>query len=248
MSTLDKYNFEYGNCEYYFQIQSEDRKNIRVDILPTAEILVISPNNISITEVCNYIKSRKRQISRKVNFYIQHNQTKAKPRKFNSGETIHYLGKQYRLKIVEDCSAVLLNSGRLLIPKCSYVKKRQLVRQWYLEKAHIYLYNKARLLSAEKEPYIGTTPEMLKIQEMKTKWGSCTNNKIITLNPWIILASPKHIEYVIYHELCHLKHVNHTQEYYKLLSKLTPNHVQAKQGLEDFMNQSAYRCLSRFDY
>jgi predicted metal-dependent hydrolase len=67
---------------------------------------------------------------------------------------------------------------------------------------------------------------------MKKRWGSCTKAGVITFNTELVKAPTYCIEYVIMHELCHLKHPHHGKEFYDLLTQCTPDWVRRKERLE----------------
>jgi predicted metal-dependent hydrolase len=68
---------------------------------------------------------------------------------------------------------------------------------------------------------------------MKNRWGSCTSEGRILLNPDLIIAPKQCIEYVIVHELCHLQEHNHGPAFYRLLNKLMPDWEQRRERLND---------------
>ena len=72
----------------------------------------------------------------------------------------------------------------------------------------------------------------LVIRRMPRRWGSCTPNNRVLLNPEIIKAPSKCIEYVVMHELCHLVHPHHGKAFYDLQSKMMPDWQKWKQRLE----------------
>jgi predicted metal-dependent hydrolase len=78
-------------------------------------------------------------------------------------------------------------------------------------------------------------PEKLVIRTMKRRWGSCSSKGVITLNTELIRLSDKYIEYVILHELCHLKHHNHGKYYYSLLSEVCPDYKETRKSLKDYV-------------
>lgn len=70
----------------------------------------------------------------------------------------------------------------------------------------------------------GLIPNKITIKEIKYAWGSCSSKKNITINLELIKYSPKAIRYVILHELCHIKHMNHSKEFWKLVEKYMPEY------------------------
>lgn len=74
----------------------------------------------------------------------------------------------------------------------------------------------------------GLIPNKIRIRDIKYAWGSCSNNKNITINKNLISYSELVIRYVILHELCHLKYMNHTKEFWSLVQKYMPEYKKAK--------------------
>ena len=70
----------------------------------------------------------------------------------------------------------------------------------------------------------GLIPNKITIKEIKYAWGSCSSKKNITINLELIKYSEKAIRYVILHELCHIKHMNHSKEFWKLIEKYMPEY------------------------
>ena len=79
-------------------------------------------------------------------------------------------------------------------------------------------------------------PSMITIRSMKRRWGSCSSKGRITLNSEMIKIDDIFTEYVILHELCHLKHHNHGAEYYKLLSEIFPDWKNVRKELRKYLS------------
>jgi predicted metal-dependent hydrolase len=78
-----------------------------------------------------------------------------------------------------------------------------------------------------------SAPVRLQIRDMKTRWGSLSKGGILTLNIKLIAAPKECIEYVVVHELCHLKYPNHDKKFYRLLETRLPDWEKRKQKLEN---------------
>ena len=74
----------------------------------------------------------------------------------------------------------------------------------------------------------GLKPNKITIKQIKYAWGSCSSKKNITLNLELIKYSQQAIKYVILHELCHLKYMNHSKDFWNLVEKYMPNYKQVK--------------------
>ena len=78
----------------------------------------------------------------------------------------------------------------------------------------------------------GLIPRKIRIRDIKYAWGSCSNNKNITINKKLISYSELAIRYVILHELCHLKYMNHSKDFWDLVQKYMPEYKKAKAELK----------------
>ena len=78
----------------------------------------------------------------------------------------------------------------------------------------------------------GLKPLEVKLVNFKRAWGNCSNKKIIKLNNKLVMYSDTAIEYVCLHELCHLKHMNHSKDFWNLVSKYMPNYKEAEKEIK----------------
>ncbi len=106
----------------------------------------------------------------------------------------------------------------------------------------------AELLARRTEHWVrvtGLAPQRLSFRGQKTRWGSCSPTGAISLNWKLICAEPSVIDYVIIHELCHLKHLNHSLNFWRLVESYCPNWKEKKKWLQsrsfdfDFLNQAS---------
>jgi predicted metal-dependent hydrolase len=108
-----------------------------------------------------------------------------------------------------------------------------LVDTWYKDHANSVLKERFKECLKQIQDKLPITYNgHFRLRIMKTRWGSCSNAKRITLNPQLISASKECIDYVIIHELCHTLVRNHTSEFYKTLAKILPDWRERKEKLE----------------
>ena len=213
------------------QIIKKDIKNITLKVKPTCEVILTAPLLTTDKHIEYILKKRKDWISKKVAFYQENYKPQIK--KYVSGENVKYLGKNYRLKIIQsEDEYVKLQRGYIQIfikNKDSFDKKRRLLYEWYLLKAEKYF--KKIILKYSK--LINVNIQKVRIRQMKTRWGSCNSAKsYINLNSELIYKPSSCIEYVIFHELAHLIHPNHSREFYNYLSSYMPDWKRRKERLE----------------
>jgi len=212
------------------QILKKNVKNLTIRIKPTAEIVVSVPKRLPDEVVNEFIKSKENWIKSKLKIIssrIKHQ------KEYVSGENFEYLGKNYRLKVIESKKEyVKLDKEFCYLyvkNKNDFAKKYKLIENWYREKAKEIFF-----LKIEKYNKI-TQKEINKItiRKMKTRWGSCNyNKKYINLNLELIKKPIECIEYVVFHELTHLIHPNHSKEFYDYISTYMPDWKRRKERLE----------------
>lgn len=225
---------KYGSSEIPFSIIREDRKSLKISVHPDMTVEVIAPNEAGIEKVFQKLERRGKWI-RKQQRYFESFLPSTPARKFISGETHLYLGKQYRLKIIEsNHEYVKLTRGYFLIgtPKTNNKERiKGLLSAWYKSHAE-KRFNKSLEANLSYFKKWNISPPPLEIKKMSKRWGSCTAKGKIIINPEIIKAPPRCIDYVIIHELCHLVHHNHGRKFYDLQKAIMPDWEKWKLKLE----------------
>ncbi|MDL2316090.1 M48 family metallopeptidase [Desulfovibrio sp. OttesenSCG-928-A18] len=110
-------------------------------------------------------------------------------------------------------------------------KVKSLLRDWYREHAQAYLAKRLGLLSKDVS-WVGKAPQC-RLQVMRRQWGSCSPGGVLLLNPHLIKAPARCIDYVLLHELCHLREHNHSKAFYALLGNLMPDWKPVKDKLDN---------------
>ena len=232
-----KNTIEYGKSSIEYTLKFKDRKTLNIQVHPDSTVHVIAPLETPQEKIQEKIRSKASWIIKQQDFFISFHPLTPK-RKFVSGETHLYLGRQYRLKLKESNEEkVKLYAGNLNVfvnDKTDKERIERLIKQWYKLKAHIHFQELfQQLLPTVNSFYNGETN--LKYRWMKKRWGSCDRNGQILLNLELIKAPKKCIEYVIIHEFCHLAYLNHSRAFYDLLEKHCPEWRKTKDYLERFM-------------
>lgn len=213
------------------QIIKKDVKNINIKVKPTCEVILTAPLKTTDEHIEFILKKRNSWIKNKIQFY-KDNQL-SYPKEYVSGENFKYLGRNYRLKVIEANNEIVkLQKGYLQLftkDTTNLIQKQKLINHWYKEKAKIH-FKKAL---DKYQPIIEKDINSVKIREMKTRWGSCNPAKsYINLNSELIKKSTHSIEYVIFHELTHLIHIDHNKQFYNFMSIYMPDWKKRKEKLE----------------
>jgi hypothetical protein len=128
---------------------------------------------------------------------------------------------------------VSLQCGQRVVHSTEKVRdgqsNKKLLDQWYAEKMKTVFHE--RCLEVLKKFEYSFTPSLI-VRKMSKRWGSFTKNHGIILNPLLIQPSKQCIDYVITHELCHMKYRNHDKNFFTLLASKMKNWQQVKEQLE----------------
>jgi hypothetical protein len=227
-------SIQFGSKKIDFRLEYSKRKSLGISVTPDLRVLVKAPASASLEDIRKRIRNKAPWILRQQSFFLSfHPKTPA--RKFVSGETHLYLGREYRLKLsVVKPDSVKLKGRFIEVNASPKTKAKQLVKEWYIQNARIRFQAIAEPLINRFKKY-NVEPSALVLREMPTRWGSCTPRGKIILNPELIKAPKGCIEYVIIHELCHLVHHDHTQKFIDLQTKEMKDWEKWKMKLEKLL-------------
>ncbi len=233
-----KTTIQYGSKKIDFHLEYSDRKTLGISVLPDLEVFVKAPLNTSLETVKEKLRKKAPWIIKQQSFFLSYH-PKTPPRKYISGETHLYLGRQYRLKVRKSLRPeVKLRDGYLNVYLNNHFDNGQIkkvLNSWYRERAEI-IFNEIFERVGEEFLRKKIVPSSSIIREMKKRWGSCTPGKKIIVNTELIKAPKRCIEYVILHEMCHLKYPNHSKSFYSLQFTYMPDWEYWKNKLEKIMS------------
>ena len=229
------YLMKYGRLRIPFKIDFQARSQLTIHVHPEMRLEVLAPQERTPEAILKRIEAKSAWIAKQWRYFERYQPTQP-AREFASGETHRYLGRQYRLKVLksEEQSAKL--SGKFLHigqPDTSEHKATQeLVMAWYRQHAEATFAKRlAECLLKCKSLKLESTPK-LTVRLMKRRWGSCSKAGNITLNLDLIRVPIHCIDYVIIHELCHLKIHDHSPHFYRTLTRILPDWESRKERLE----------------
>ena len=226
----------FGSKEIFFTLLWQKRKTLSIKVLPDSSVEVTAPDSSREDEITKKVQAKAPWILSQINHFESFN-PRNRERKFVNGETHLYLGRQYRLKIIQSEKAeVKAYRGQLIIesPVKDIDAVKLLLDQWYKAKAQT-VYENLLVEALQKFNKYKLPQPVLYIRKMSKRWGSCTPKGKIILNTELIKAPKACIEYVIVHELVHLIHHNHKKAFYLLLNKTMPDWTKRKDKLERFL-------------
>ncbi len=224
---------QYGRKRIEFQLLYSARTTLAIDVHPDLSVVVTAPKDADDAAVEQKIHKRAAWIVQQQRFFENY-LPPIPARRYVSGESHRYLGRQFRLRVHEgDKDAVKMSRGQINVYLTDSSKKariKTLVVGWFRQRAEVVFRELFDDMVSKAERH-GITAENFEIRRMKNRWGSCTREGRILLNPDLIIAPKQCIEYVIVHELCHLQEHNHGPAFYRLLKTLMPDWEQRRERL-----------------
>lgn len=195
------------------------------------EVSVVIPNGLPDTYLEELVTKKTRWIREKLE--LHRDVSPFNPKEYVSGECFTYLGRNYRLKVVSGKSkSVKLKNGSLVVTLPDGSKSSDRVKnaltEWYRAHAKQKLKDKVERYAK----IIGVTPSSVDVKTFKARWGSCCKRGVIQFNWKIIMAPNRIVDYVVVHELCHMKQHNHSSQFWKLVEKVIPEYVESKEWLK----------------
>lgn len=226
---LETDSVQFGNTAILYSIQRSDRRKKTIGISVDARgVKVTVPKNTDNSSLKQLVHKKAPWICDRLSHIQELLETTSPPRQFFSGESIRYLGRQYRLQRLNESTEVSLNGSFLKIPDlCDFDLIRQQVIDWYIQKAIEQLPKRVEIYRRR----FGLPMPPIFIRSQRKRWGSCNSRGELRLNWKIIMTSMSLIDYVVVHELCHLEHLNHSKAFWQRLGQIMPDYLQRKEKL-----------------
>ena len=225
-----------GSTIQYTVVRSTRRKRTLTNTIdPSEGVRVLVPLRTPNAEIESMVRKRAGWILGK----LAEERPEAQPRRFVTGETLYYLGREFPLMVqhtTDQAPSVSLeaDSFRIACPvslpeEDRATAIRHALLSWYRERA-------AELLQTSVErwqPRVGTSPTRISIGDQKTRWGSCSPRGSLRFNLRLAMVPQALIDYVTVHELCHLLEANHSAAFWEQVSLAMPDYETRRRKLRE---------------
>ena len=226
----------FGDNIIQYKLVVKNIKNINIRVNHCGNVLVSAPAKLPANMVADYVKSKAAWVYKNLEEF-KRKESMTVPKEYVSGESFLVFGKQYRLKVIScNINNIDIEGGYITLytRNVDSVEKRESqYLRWLRGQAKVVFLNSFDKMYPLIEKYGYGRPE-LGIKDMRTRWGSCApDKKRIWINLHLVKAPVYCIDYVLLHELCHLKYPNHSKDFYNFLTALMPDWKERKKILED---------------
>ena len=218
-----------------FRIDYSERSRLTIHVHPEMKLEVLAPTGRPSDAVLDRVEARAPWIAKQWRFFERYQPTQPE-RQYVSGETHRYLGRQYRLKVTKAKEPTTKLVGKHLHVRQPDPSNRKatelLVEQWYRDHSIATFARRTEIcLENCKSLKLKSAPK-ISARKMTRRWGSCTKAGNISLNLELVRVPIHCIDYVIIHELCHLKIHDHSPRFYRTLGRVLPDWERRKERLE----------------
>lgn len=236
---VDRLNAESETQMHYHVRRSQRAKRTRI-VVTADKIEVVAPFEVPEHRIKAFVARQQNWIKDTVNRI--HHKAKATqkfaPARYVDGVNVPYLGQQVPLTIKPTSSKNIrlqLHSDQQFIaylPEHLQENSSELIKQALEKWMKLQIRQHANLLIAKHSGKHQLIPRCIRIKTQKTRWGSCGPKNDINLNWLLMLAPPIVLEYVVVHELCHIKHKNHSKEFWLLVKDHMPDYLTHRHWLK----------------
>lgn len=226
------HTFEYGTTTIKYILIKSKRKNITVTVETNGAVLVKAPEPLSEEEILQAVKKKAYWIVQQL-FLMKDIKCQQYHRQYVNGESFLYMGRRYSLLFEDDAElkkpVVKLVRGKFLIRTNNRDEKivHDSMVRWYTERAQEVISKRIQYY----EKYFPERKGKIVIKDQKKRWASCNKAGDLMFNWKIIMAPSNIIDYVIVHEMCHLKHLNHSKVFWEELGRILLDYKDRKEWL-----------------
>ena len=208
---------------------SEKRKTLGLVVERDKSVVVLAPSGTEKDTIDQFVEKKKFWLFEKINHSPKFGEPKTET-PFTSGKSITYLGKNYKLDVVQDPIEGIHFASKFLISKSNLHQAPDILNNWYKEKAKEKITPKVERYARQ----LGVEFNDILISDLKYRWGSCTLKGNLNFN-WRLIKAPHFvINYVVIHELAHLIELNHSERFWNIVKVQMPNYLEAKEWLREF--------------
>ena len=212
-----------------FTLTRSKRKTVSIHIERDGQVSVIAPEKLSDQKVNQIIETKRYWIYKNLAEWRDLNEARV-DREFVNGESFLYLGRNYRLKLVEEQEQpLLLKNGYFLLrkPTNGNSDPAETFKEFYRSKGQERIPKRVNYYA----PKIGVSVKRLRVLELKHRWASCTEAGALNFH-WKCMMAPLNVlDYIVVHELAHLLHQNHTKAFWNEVDKILPDYQERQQWL-----------------
>ncbi len=207
--------------------RSPRRKTLEITLDRGGELIVTAPLGVADKVMATFVRDKKFWLYAK----IAEKESRQRPvvgKEFVTGEGFPYLGRSYRLLLVDEQDVPLkLERGRFRLRRADAAEGRRHFIEWYTGHARRWLTERVTRFASR----VGADPARVDVRDLGFRWGSCGKSGIVNFHWATILSPPSVVEYVVVHELVHLCVHQHSPEFWLRVERALPDYERRKEWI-----------------
>lgn len=216
-----------------YEIVRSRRTTADVVIERDGRVVVRAPHSTPDDKIAEIIEAKRLWIYKNLAEWRDLNATRVL-REYRNGEGFLYLGRSYRLLLVENqTELVSLKGGRFCLrrdvaDKGGVDAAKAAFRNYYIQRGMERIPQRLQYFA----PKVGVKPGKIDVRELGNRWASCSPSGAIAFHWKCMMAPPTIIDYIAVHELCHFHHLDHTEAFWNEVDKVLPSYRERKEWLK----------------
>lgn len=200
-----------------YRLVRSRRRTLALIVERDGSLTVRAPLRLPASEIARFVDARSDWIAR-----MRARAARSAPaiHRYQEGETFPYLGVEYPLRLVCDGQAGLEFDGAFLLDRTLQDQGQRLFTAWYRRQARRHLEERVAHFAGAH----GFAPARVRISSARTRWGSCSQKGTLSFTWRLTMAPEAIIDYVVVHELCHLREPNHSPAFWALVESILPDY------------------------
>jgi len=219
---------------YVLMKSNRRRKTLSLEVRRDGAVVVQAPVRTSRKEIEGFIRAKEKWLRKRLQEQKEH-ERECRDKTFATGETFLFLGEAYPLTVLDACGLngqepPLSFTGQQFILRGEYVAEGKILFSgWYRERALNLITERFRYFCSR----LWFFSRSIRLSNARGRWGSCTADDRIYISWRIVMAPPAVMDYVIVHEILHLKEKNHSRRFWDLLKAVLPDYKQQRLWLRE---------------
>ena len=230
---MKKLAFQYDEETIELTVIKSKRKSLSIAIQPDGNLIVKAPLFMLDGEILKWVKSKTSWIIRQRARVLEQQEVNT-PKQYVTGEKFLYLGQEYELEVrISQGRAKmvgLVEDKIVLFSKTdNEAEVQKILTDWYVKQAKIWIAKRVHFFANQ----MGESFHSITIKNQKKRWGSCSSARNLNFNWRLIMAPEEVIDYVVVHELCHLRQMNHSKAFWNEVENVLPDYKVRKKWLDE---------------
>jgi predicted metal-dependent hydrolase len=209
--------------------RSSRRRMLEITIDRGGELVISAPLGLGSQSIREFVRQKKLWIFTKLAQKADLLRP-SPPKEFKTGEGFAYLGRTFRLLLVDAQDRPFkLEGGRFKLLRSEADRGRLHFQRWYRNHARVWLEKRVAVWASLAD----VTPRAIRIQDLGHRWASCGRDGTLYFHLPVICLPPGVLDYVVVHELVHIREPNHTPRFWERVERLLPDYERRRRWLAE---------------